>query len=151
MPSRSIPLLPLAQTLQMNSDELVVPGQRITTVKGTPGTGVFTLPDGNLYASLVGKVTKDQVTGQVTVTPFPQNAHRSVVPQVDQIILGKVKLKYYCIFLWLFGLGDKDYAQVCGCRYQCHRGCGQSHGFPRPPRSIPRYHQVSHPMISIPH
>jgi exosome complex RNA-binding protein Csl4 len=89
MTSWPMPLLALARIHQMNS-ELVVPGQRITTARGTPGTGVFSLPDGHLYASLVGKVAKDEATGQVTVTPYPQNAHRSVVPQVEQVILGKV-------------------------------------------------------------
>ena len=85
LPARSLPW----PKMTLLDETLVVPGQRIGTLKGTPGTGVYEA-NGSLYASLVGKVSTDAATGQITVTPYPQNAHRSVVPQLDQTILGKV-------------------------------------------------------------
>lgn len=67
---------------------LVVPGQRLE-VSGVAGSGTYEL-DGALYSSLVGNVTVDQASGTVSVVPYPVNASRSVLPSVDQVIIGIV-------------------------------------------------------------
>lgn len=67
---------------------LLLPGQRIP-LSGKVGAGVFEL-NGQLYASLVGNAVKNEESGEVTVVPFPENSFRSALPQIDQVIIGKV-------------------------------------------------------------
>lgn len=67
---------------------LVVPGQKLD-VTGPAGSGTYDL-EGSLYSSLVGKVAVEQATGIVSVVPYPVNASRSVLPSVDQVIIGLV-------------------------------------------------------------
>ncbi len=69
-------------------EDLVVPGTRLNA-QGKADEGVYEL-DGKLYASVVGKITKDEVSGKVSVTPYPENACRSVVPSIDNVIIGVV-------------------------------------------------------------
>jgi len=86
-------------TLNMSS-LFVVPGQRIATT-GTPGTGVYLSPTtGQLHASLVGTASLDPHTGIISVMPHPVNACRSVVPAVDQLVVGvvsKLTAKYAAV------------------------------------------------------
>lgn len=71
-----------------SSTLLVVPGQRLDAT-GLAGPGTYE-QEGVLYSSLVG--TMDQTDGTVSVIPYPANAARSVLPSVDQVVIGIVSI-----------------------------------------------------------